>query len=369
MTTMVGAADGVTAVARPRAVSPDRSGDGVPWGTVVPLALVLAVVDVFWLVVLRGTVGPVGASERPAVLWLRESLLSTPLFAGGVLAALTLARRWLGPVARGRRFWALAGLVVAGGTAAGSLLLLGQSFVDHRTQVEHVHVMALTHERCQAACVQLQLDRTDMLIQRALVVGVIGLVVVNLVAVLWTTALRGGRLDVVAGPGSVRTQVRWGRRHTVALALVGAALVHFAVVPQHLAEWPAAGAFFVVLGMGQVALGLVALRRWDATVRLAVIALTAGPLLMWVVSRTIGLPLGPEPGAAEAVGLADIACGLLELVALALLLVRSPARSRASGHGRALAAAVLVAVTAAGMAGSGISWLDVGAASHHVDGQ
>ena len=42
------------------------------------------------------------------------------------------------------------------------------------------------------------------------------------------------------------------------------------------------------------------------------------PLVLWLVSRTIGLPIGPETWTPEAVGLADVGCCLLELVTLAL---------------------------------------------------
>ena len=54
---------------------------------------------------------------------------------------------------------------------------------------------------------------------------------------------------------------------------------------------------------------------------LAAAAVSAGPLLLWFWSRSTGLPFGPEPGEPEAIGLADCAACLLEVVTLVLALV------------------------------------------------
>ena len=56
-------------------------------------------------------------------------------------------------------------------------------------------------------------------------------------------------------------------------------------------------------------------------------ALNAAVILLWLVSRTAGLPVGPEPWEAEAVGTADLLCSGLEVVLIALLVVsiRRPA--------------------------------------------
>jgi hypothetical protein len=42
---------------------------------------------------------------------------------------------------------------------------------------------------------------------------------------------------------------------------------------------------------------------------------------LWLASRTIGLPVGPEPWTPEAVGTADIVCTALEAVVVALLVL------------------------------------------------
>ncbi len=71
----------------------------VPWLTVLPLAVVLAFADVFWVGSLRGAVGAIERTQSPFTSWLRESALSVPLFVLAVLGALTLALHRFGPSA------------------------------------------------------------------------------------------------------------------------------------------------------------------------------------------------------------------------------------------------------------------------------
>ena len=127
-----------------------------------------------------------------------------------------------------------------------------------------------------------------------------------------------------------------GRAHLAAglLALLSAAagVIHLAVVPEHFEEWFLAGLFFLGLGAFQIAWGpLVAFRpgRW---ILLAGAVVNAGVIALWAVSRTTGLPVGPEAGEPEAVGLADgLATGLEALIvvgAIALMLARHRAASQ-----------------------------------------
>ncbi len=112
-------------------------------------------------------------------------------------------------------------------------------------------------------------------------------------------------------------------------ALVAAAAIHAAVVPEHLSEWPAAGMFFILLAIWQVAVaGLLLARLEERTLLLAAAAVSLGPLTLWLLSRTAGLSVGSQPGTAEAIGLPDLAACALEIVALlaALALLRRPGR-------------------------------------------
>jgi len=64
---------------------------GVPWRTVLPVAVVLSFADGFWITSLRGAVGAIERTEAPAETWMRESALAVPLFVLAVLGAVTLA--------------------------------------------------------------------------------------------------------------------------------------------------------------------------------------------------------------------------------------------------------------------------------------
>ena len=132
-----------------------------------------------------------------------------------------------------------------------------------------------------------------------------------------------------------------GIRVLLAASLLGGAAVHAAVVREHLDHWPAAGLFFVVLAVGGFVVGLALLRRVDSLRLLAALAFSVGPLLVWLVSRTAGLPFGPEAGEPEQVGLPDAAACLLAVAAAsaALILLRAAPGLRA----RAMPAAAQVA--------------------------
>ena len=90
-----------------------RGRSGVPWLTVVPLAVVLAYADGFWIISLREAVGAIERTGQPFANWLRESTLAVPLFVLAVLGALTLALRWFGPVLRKPRTVLATALLVA----------------------------------------------------------------------------------------------------------------------------------------------------------------------------------------------------------------------------------------------------------------
>lgn len=126
----------------------------------------------------------------------------------------------------------------------------------------------------------------------------------------------------------------------------GSAAVHAALVPDHTAEWWGYGLFFGLAALGQVLLGLALITdavnprdtgpRW-ASVRRGVyvsgLVLTLGLLVLYVVTRTSGVPLlGPEAGEVEAVEPIDLIAKALELVAAGALaqLLRMPKQDAAA---------------------------------------
>jgi hypothetical protein len=83
----------------------------------------------------------------------------------------------------------------------------------------------------------------------------------------------------------------------VDLAIVcssAAGLAHLVAAPSHYTWWPLAGVFFVALGVAQLGFGLALLRggRSDRLL-LAGIWSTVAVILLYVASRTVGLPWSP----------------------------------------------------------------------------
>lgn len=98
--------------------------------------------------------------------------------------------------------------------------------------------------------------------------------------------------------------------HCAALASLGAAAIHFGVVPAHWREWALAGAFFAALGGFQLIWAALVLVRTTTPVLAAGIALNVGAVALWALSRTDGAPFGPHSWEPEMVQTADL-CALL----------------------------------------------------------
>lgn len=119
----------------------------------------------------------------------------------------------------------------------------------------------------------------------------------------------------------------------MALASLGAGTIHLALGPEHMATWSVLGYGFFASGVLQLFLG-VSLFRTESRRPLALASASSLALIgVWLVSRTTGLPVGPQAGRAEAFGRADVLCIALEAVvglgALALLLRPHAGRSPA----------------------------------------
>ncbi len=351
-------------------VSTAPAPSGVPWRTVLPLAVVLALANVFWIVSLRGAVGAIERTQTPFESWVRESALSLPLFVLAVLGGLALALRWFGPSGHRPRQVALTGLLVASAaTLAGVAVLAASTFYDFLLQLDQESMMGAMKQSCSTACQAAQDEATFWLQLRSFGWGTLLLLGTNVVLVAWAVAALGGRLRVsTPRPAGSRSLGRTDALRTLlVLGLLGSAVIHAAVVPEHLTEWSAAGSFFVLLATTEAFVAGVLLLepRLQVPALLAAAAVSAGPLLLWLWSRSTGLPFGPEPGEPEAIGLADCAACLLEVVTLvlAVVLLRRVTTARpASGYPRhvaALAVVAVVTVTVVGVAGTPLGWTSV----------
>ena len=130
----------------------------------------------------------------------------------------------------------------------------------------------------------------------------------------------------------------------------GSALIHFAVAPEHFAEWWGFGLFFVVCGEVQIGWVLLLGRFHSRRMPAIGVAGSVFLLLVWALSRTTGLPFGPTPGIPEPVSLPDLVSALLECLTAAACTwaLLAPARLRA-GAGipvRVLIPSAAIALTA-----------------------
>ncbi|HET7416894.1 MAG TPA: hypothetical protein VFJ61_04620 [Solirubrobacterales bacterium] len=98
-------------------------------------------------------------------------------------------------------------------------------------------------------------------------------------------------------------------------ALGVTAAIHAAAVPGHVNEWPAAGVFFAVLALAEVALAAAVAVRPSRPTMAAGATVSVASAALWAMSRTVGLPVGPQPFAPEAVATPDVVATALEGVA------------------------------------------------------
>jgi hypothetical protein len=123
--------------------------------------------------------------------------------------------------------------------------------------------------------------------------------------------------------------------------------VHGLVTPDHFNEWWGYGVFFLAAAICLIGFGLALVtdaidprympgdvRRVRWLMYAAGAAGNAGILLLYLLTRTVGIPLGPEVGTVETVGAPDLvakATECLALAGLALLLLRTyPAGPRSA---------------------------------------
>ena len=148
-----------------------------------------------------------------------------------------------------------------------------------------------------------------------------------------------------------------GLLYSAALFTLGAATIHFVVMPEHLREYVPYGLFFLVVAIGQVFLAVELVARPSRPLALVGATGSLALVSLWAVSRTTGLPIGPTPWTPEDIGLSDIVCSAMEVASTMLFLVlaaRPPrARSRIRSQlalGTAPSFVLALALTGTGVA-------------------
>jgi hypothetical protein len=133
-----------------------------------------------------------------------------------------------------------------------------------------------------------------------------------------------GAVAAQRGEGSERTL-----RIAVALSAT-AALIHLWALPEHWAEWWGYGAFFLAMAVGQGLYALVLLPRPSQLLFSIGIWSNLAIIVLYVVSRTSGVPIGPHSPHIDPVGVLDMTATISEvgLVGVLVTLLTGTARRR-----------------------------------------
>jgi hypothetical protein len=126
---------------------------------------------------------------------------------------------------------------------------------------------------------------------------------------------------------------RSGVHFFLALCSAGAAAIHASVCSDHFREFFAFGVFFVIAAVLQAMWAVRVCIRPSRALLVVGAAGNAAVILVWALSRTAGLPIGPEVWRPEAISMLDLIATLLEVAlvvgASVLLNRREPATVRA----------------------------------------
>jgi len=134
-------------------------------------------------------------------------------------------------------------------------------------------------------------------------------------------------------------------RASIAACAAGAAAIHLAMVPAHMAEWAPEGVAFVISGWIQLAIAALVLVRSRRWVLLAAVISSVAFIGAYLVTRTVGAPFGPMQGVTEPRAFVDLACVGLEAAMLGLsLLALARPRITASWNHQAMVFASIIPV-------------------------
>jgi hypothetical protein len=144
---------------------------------------------------------------------------------------------------------------------------------------------------------------------------------------------------------------RWSRPGMLLLAALSAAagVIHLVMVPSHMAESSIEGIGFAVAGWLQLIFALSLVLAPSRVLLQSMIVANVAFIVAWIVSRTAGLPVGPNSGHAESVGFVDATCVALEallIVAAGVLLTRPSLGSELRGPRLGIAAIVPIGILA-----------------------
>lgn len=135
------------------------------------------------------------------------------------------------------------------------------------------------------------------------------------VVLLWpheTTERRAEKARLGLVPTADRTWLQ-----VAALGLFASAATHGAVMPDHFAQSWLYGTFFLAAATAQLVAGVLLLVRPTPRLLRAVVAGSVAVVVLWAVSRFVGVPVGPDHGATEPIGVLDVLATVAELATAA----------------------------------------------------
>ena len=148
------------------------------------------------------------------------------------------------------------------------------------------------------------------------------------------------------------TEVRRELEIDAALLAIAAGLIHAVAGVSHFGDYWLFAVFFAVPAPAQIAWGVLVYRGAARSLLVAGAWGSAGVALLWLVTRTVGLPIGPHAGAPEAVGPLDALATIDEqaVVILVLALLRWPSlRPHVIRFARRVGPAVGISLTMASL--------------------
>lgn len=139
-------------------------------------------------------------------------------------------------------------------------------------------------------------------------------------------------------------------RLAASVFLLAAGVLHLLRAPSHFEDDVMYGWFFWVVGTGQLTAGILFLKPRKPQTYMAVAAASLSVIVLWMLTRTVGVPVGFRRGIVEPAGAPDLAAATLEAFTAALLLgLGGPVRQMTFWNRRAtgrVSAAALLALTA-----------------------
>ena len=112
-----------------------------------------------------------------------------------------------------------------------------------------------------------------------------------------------------------------------ALSLV-AAVIHLWAVPEHAWIWWGYGVFFLAAALSQGLFGVAVLRWPSQPLAVAGIFGNLSVVLLYLLTRTSGVPIGPHAGGVEEAGLLDMSATIAEMGLVVVLVTLLGGRYR-----------------------------------------